>query len=600
MTRTARLLLLAGLATSPAAAQSPDPQRLDTVRVTSRVAPDVGAAQRSVEVIGRAAIERQPARTVTDLLELALGADVQRRSPAQADLAIRGSSLGQVLVLVDGVRVSDLQTGHFDLDLAVPLDLVDRIEILRGPGATLYGPDAIGGVVNVVTRQREAWRAARLHGGSFGTLGGGVGGAVAVGASGATFLRLSADAERSSGHRDGTDYETVQASGGITAPAGTGTLALDLGLGARDFGAADFYAPAPSYERTRSQTAALRFGTGPRAGWKASAALSTRRHTDDFILRRADPAFYRNRHTNWQHAVELTARRALRDDVGLSLGAEALEASLASERLGDHRERRVAGFGEVTLGDAQGANLSAGVRVDHSTVLRTFASPTVAASVPLLATMRLRASASRGVRAPSWTERYYRDPANVADPDLGPERFTAGELGVRAHPTWGLVDVVGFVRRATDLIDWVRPLDAPADAPWTTANLERATFRGIEAAAMVPDLGGFDVAITASGIAFDAAAADTVQGKYALRPLTRAFGARVGRDVLHGLQLSVEARHARRAGERSYTLAHVRSAYRAGPLTAHADVTNLLGASYLDASARPAAGRALVVGISFR
>jgi hypothetical protein len=64
------------------------------------------------------------------------------RSPALFDVAVRGSSFEQVLVLVDGIRMSDAQTGHFDLNLAVPLDQVDRIEILRGPASTLHGADA--------------------------------------------------------------------------------------------------------------------------------------------------------------------------------------------------------------------------------------------------------------------------------------------------------------------------------------------------------------------------------------------------------------------------------------------------------------------------
>ena len=600
MTHLVRAALLAATVSATLSAQAPAPQRLDTIRVTSRIAPDAGAAQRSVEFIGREAIDRLPARTVTDLLEMALGADVQRRSPAQADLAIRGSSLGQVLVLVNGVRVSDLQTGHFDLDLAVPLDAVARIEILRGPGATLYGPDAIGGVVNVVTRQGEPWTRARIHGGSFGTVGGGLGSGASIGSSGTTVVQVSGDAERSSGHRDGADYEIMQATAGVTSDVGTGSLAFEVGLAARDFGAADFYAPAPSFERTRSQTAALRLASGHANGWRGSAALSTRRHSDDFILRRNDPAFYRNRHTSWQHAIELSARRAIRDHLGIAIGAEGLEASLASERLGDRREQRIAGFGELTLGTARSANVSAGVRVDHSTTLRTFASPTIAASLPLHRLLRLRGSAARGLRAPSWTERHYRDPANTANPDLGPERFWAAELGARATPSWGFVDAAAFIRRATDLIDWVRPVDAPPTTPWTTANLEAATYRGVEAGVTVPDVAGFGVGLTATELAFEAAAADTVIGKYALRPLTRVLGARLDRALGSRLRLSVDARHARRAREAGYTLAHVRTAYRVGALTAHLDLTNLLGASYLDASGRAAAGRALVAGVSYR
>lgn len=598
----ARHLVLLATLLLPASlpAQAPPPQALDTIRVTSRVTPDVGAAQRSVETIGRVEIERLPARTVTDLLEMAFGADVQRRSPAQADLAIRGSSLGQVLVLVNGVRVNDLQTAHFDLDLAVPLDAVERIEILRGPGSTLYGPDAIGGVVNVVTRDGESWRRARIHGGSFETIGAGVGAGGTLGAARATVVQGSADWERSAGHRDGTDYDVVQATGGITRAIGAGSVALDVGLGARDFGAADFYAPAPSYERTRSQTAALRLTTGPADGWRGAASLSTRRHTDDFILRRADPEFYRNRHTNWQHAIELSARRAVRDGVGISVGAEGLHASLESERLGSQREQRIAGFGEVTLGSPMGPNVSAGLRVDRSTTLGVVASPTIAASMPVQRVVRLRASAAGGVRAPSWTERYYRDPANVADPDLGPERFRAWEVGARALPSWGVVDLAAFVRHATDLIDWVRAADAPATTPWTTANLEEATFRGIEAGVTLPDLAGFDVALTATGLAFEATAADSVVGKYALRPLTRVLGARVSRELMPRLQLAADARNARRAGEGGHSLVNLRAAYRLGALTAHVDLTNVLGTGYLDASARPAAGRALVAGVTYR
>src|SRR5690606_10576702 len=127
--------------------------------------------------------------------------DILPRSPAQADLAIRGASFEQVLVLVDGLRVSDEQTGHFDLDLAVPIDMIERIEILRGPGSTLYGPDAVGGVINIVTRSRPAVRLSAL-GGGFQTYGGGF----AASTGGAVALDAAAEYRGSDGHRAGTDY----------------------------------------------------------------------------------------------------------------------------------------------------------------------------------------------------------------------------------------------------------------------------------------------------------------------------------------------------------------------------------------------------------
>lgn len=590
------LVFLCVVATTPLAAQQPSVVPLDTVLVeaASRVAPTIVSGQRSVEVITREAIARRPARSVTDLLATTLGADVQTRSPAQADLSLRGSSLGQVLVLVDGVRVNDLQTAHFDLDLAMPLDAVERIEVLRGPAVALYGSDAVGGVVNIVTRRAEAWRQARVHHGSFGTTGG------AVGAGGITVrglaLRAAADAERSAGHRDGTDYDVVQGSAGIERMAGRARIALDGGFASRNFGAADFYAPAPSYERTRTQTASLR--AGRTAGeWQLSAALAGRRHTDDFILRRADPSFYRNRHTTLQRTVEVGGRRQLGDAAGIALGAEGFDAELASARLGNRREQRAAAFGELTLGEARSANLSLGLRVDRSAALGTFGTPSVAASVPVHERMRLRASAGRGLRAPSWTERYYRDPGNVADPGIEPERFWAGELGARALPRWGSVDVAAFVRRADDVIDWVKPVGSDASVPWVTANLERATYRGLELSATVADLAGAEVSLGATHLRFESESAAGYVGKYALRPLTRVLFASVTRELAGGLRIAADVREARRAGESRYLLANARLSLRLPAVTLTLDGTNLTAARYLDASAQPAAGRALTLGL---
>src|SRR5688572_14326699 len=127
---------------------------LDTVEVNSRAPMGGLAATRAVEIIDGRDIRNSPASTINDLLQWAFGVELMPRSPALADVGIRGSSFEQVLVLVDGIRMRDSQTGHFNLNLTVPLDQIERIEILRGPAASLYGSDAMGGVINVVTRKR--------------------------------------------------------------------------------------------------------------------------------------------------------------------------------------------------------------------------------------------------------------------------------------------------------------------------------------------------------------------------------------------------------------------------------------------------------------
>src|SRR5208283_3732517 len=95
--------------------------------------------------------------SMVDLLQLDPSLDLQERAPdgVQTDLSIRGSSFGQTLVLLNGLRVDDAQTGHHDMDIPVPLDSVERIEVLRGSGSAMYGSDASGGVINVITAPPE-------------------------------------------------------------------------------------------------------------------------------------------------------------------------------------------------------------------------------------------------------------------------------------------------------------------------------------------------------------------------------------------------------------------------------------------------------------
>ena len=96
-----------------------------------------------------------PVQSVADALRLASSIDVRMRgvSGVQSDFAVRGANFGQMLVLVDGVRLNDAQSGHHNGDIPVPLDAVERIEVLYGPGSSLFGADAFGGTVNVITRR---------------------------------------------------------------------------------------------------------------------------------------------------------------------------------------------------------------------------------------------------------------------------------------------------------------------------------------------------------------------------------------------------------------------------------------------------------------
>ena len=592
----ATLVLVLGL---PRAAAAQRAARLDTVRVTvsSRVDSSASAAPRTVDVITSRELRARGGQSLARILATHLGVDVYGRSPAQADIALRGSSIEQVLVLVNGARVSDEQAGHFDLDLAVPTDLVDHVEILRGTGSTLYGPDAVGGVINIVTRDRGPSEVVRVRSGSFGT----VEGALArTGRVGGIDLQAGGDYSRSDGHRSDTDYRIFQGRTGFDAPLGSGRLSAGVGLGVRDFGAAAFYAPYPSYEDTHTSTAQLRYVTPMAGRWTLSVTGDGRRHIDRFTLVRDDPSLYQNHHDNWQTGGDLTARYSASNAIAAAVGVEAHDARLVSPPLGDHDETRSAAFVEVHATAPGGAALDLGARGDHSSAYGDFFSPSIAGALPVAPRVRVRASLGRGFRAPTWTERFYVDPANIGSPDLQSERFWAEELGVRASASDRVsVDVTGFLRQASELIDWAKPTGAGAAVPWQTMNIASARYRGLEVSAHLQELAGVDWTLRASGLAFTAAGAAGFQGKYALRPVTRTFGATAALPEAHGVQLLLDLLDSRRAGEASYFRADLRMGYRVRAARLTLDLRNLTGAGYLDASGMPVAGRAAYAGIEW-
>lgn len=553
-----------------AAAQQPQTaQPLDTIHVTA------APLTRSIQVITRDDIKRLGARTIPDVLARATAADVQSRSPMQSDIAIRGTSLGQVLVLVDGVRITDRQTPHFDLDLAVPIDQVERIEILRGPASAQYGADAVGGVVNVVTRQNRILCDSKCCGGiggvgaragTFGT----AGGSLAV-------PNVSAEYERSDGHRLGTDYRATVARASI----GGGAVGGSVGQAVRDFGANSFYGPYDSHERTAATTAEVHGARGLGRAMSGNISLSTKRHLDQFTLRRTDPSFYRNRHESWQSALTTVVRVS-----GVAVGAEIDDAQLTSNRLGSRRDRTGATFGQVTMGSTD-----IGVRSDWSNGFGTFVSPSVATSYAVSDKVRLSASASRAFRAPSWTERYYSDPANVGNPDLHAEHFLVGEIGARVYR----LNVAVWARRGRDVIDWVKPADS-LSAMWRTRNISAIEFRGADAELTFPR-----VAINGSLVGFDAPAANGYVGKYALRAVTSSVGMRADVVRRERATLTVDVRRFRRATEsEAHVVANAHLGVRMGDARVDVALENLANADYLDVAGRPVASRSVIVGLSWR
>jgi iron complex outermembrane receptor protein len=132
--------------------------RSDSIVVTGTWEPvELDDLDRSVSVLP-VCTEELLLNSWMDMLRLDPSLDLRERAAngVQTDISIRGANFGQTLVLLNGIRVNDPQSGHHDMDVPIPPDSMARVEVLRGSGSTLYGSDAVGGVINVITNQPES------------------------------------------------------------------------------------------------------------------------------------------------------------------------------------------------------------------------------------------------------------------------------------------------------------------------------------------------------------------------------------------------------------------------------------------------------------
>ena len=116
---------------------------------------------RTIKIITNEEIINSPATNLSDLLQEISGIDIRRRGVggAQGDLYIRGGGFDQTLVLIDGMKMDDIQTGHHTLNMILPLHLIERIEIIKGPAARIFGQNAFSGAINLVTKHFKSQNA---------------------------------------------------------------------------------------------------------------------------------------------------------------------------------------------------------------------------------------------------------------------------------------------------------------------------------------------------------------------------------------------------------------------------------------------------------
>jgi iron complex outermembrane receptor protein len=442
----------------------------------------------------------------------------------QADLVLRGGTFEQALVLLNGFRIDDSQTAHHNLDLPVPLDAMDSIQVLHGAGSTLHGADALSGVVDFLTAAPSG-DSLRLRAGD-GSFGSNEESLLAALARRQWSSRLTANRNFSTGFMPDRDYNNEDASSESWVSSRLGISDLLFATSDRSFGANQFYGPYNSWERTKGWFASARQELGNRT----VAAFGYRRHTDEFILLRNAPSVYENNHIDGSWQASLRHTLPIANSSVLLFGLESDGDSIHSNNLGLHARNRGAGYVDLDSRPSKSRwSLSAGLREElFSGGLQSALAPHLAGSVRLAHQLKLRASGGYGFRLPTYTDLYYSDPVTIGNPNLTPESAWSGEAGA----DWGssshlTLSATGFYNRQHDTIDYLRYLSTtpptnsvlPAPCPtdtWCAVNLSGLHFAGAETSATWVPAKGQKIQLAWTGLIGAQPPLNGLQSEYAL------------------------------------------------------------------------------------
>ncbi len=455
-------------------------QTLDTLIVSkdiiissSRIPQTAAVSGRNITIVPGNTIQNLPVHTLDEVLRYLPGVEVQSRGAfgTQSDFSMRGSTFSQVLVLIDGMRLNDPLTAHFNCNIPVAPSEIARIEVLHGPAAAQYGADAVGGVINIITRTfapqhtdettsadiKAGYGQYDLKMGQAGFFHHGT--KYRIGAGGMWFQTPGQTVGP-----DNKDRFNVR-NGSVSAGFDLGTgwdLAVRSAYDDRDFDARYYYTVSPADKATEETSAwwnQLRL-TNSISGRTTTFEASFKNNIDEYIFNPASPA---NHHiTNFLN-LQLYQYRTLSRSWEWSYGVQASNRFIHSTDRGRHDDWHYAAFSTAQWNPVQPVTLTGSLRLDHDNNYGTELMPQLSVSWRT-GQWVFRASGGRSIRAADYTERYIStnlegplaEGRNIGNPWLKAERSWSGEAGFDLFPTSGIrFSATGFLQASSNLIDYV-------------------------------------------------------------------------------------------------------------------------------------------------
>ncbi len=471
---------------------------LDEIEVNAqRVPVTYSQVARIVSVIERAEIEKAPVESIQELLEFLPGVDVRKRGGegVQADIGIRGGSFDQLLILLNGINITDPQTGHHNLNLPVSLQQIQRIEVLQGSASRVFGANAFSGAINIITHQPDGNEASiSASAGNFGYRNLDVSGALDKGA---VKHYLAANAKKSDGYIDNTDFERSNLFYQLNAGFTKHKLAFQAGFTDKGFGANSFYTPVypKQYEEVKTYLTSLKWQSMSK--FHVSSSVYWRRHYDRFeLFRNEAPSWYKSHNYHRTDAAGANLNSWVETVFGKSaFGVEYRLEHIKSNVLGEPLDKPI----DVNGADAQylfsdsrniysayfeqsyhssNWSIAAGImanKISGSNEEINFF-PGMDISFSPLKQIGLYASISKSLRMPTFTDLYYSGPTNMGNPNLEPETTSSIEGGLKLKGKDIFGNITVYHSSAKNVIDWVRLV---SEDKWHTENLTKLKRAGI-------------------------------------------------------------------------------------------------------------------------
>ena len=436
-------------------------------------------ANENVIVIKKKDLENAPAQSIDEVLQQYVGMDVKRRGAngVQSDISIRGGSFEQVLILLNGIRMNDSQTGHNSFNIPVDMSNVERIEIVKGPAARRFGQNAYSGVINIVTKTSSEEKVkSSVEYGDFKTY--------TIGASGTfgsdKFTNLvQVTSSQSDGYRYNTDYQIDNYFYQNQYQLKNGKILFQGGYSEKKFGANGFYSSPTAihqYEETQASVVSLalqqNFGK-----FNFNSSISWRRGQDLYLFNREKPEIYRNMHIGNNLGAEVNG--SYQSSIGTTgMGAEYRKEYLASNNLGS-RERDVTTiFLEHHFSLLENKlTVSPGISWANYDGDKNFFYPGLDVGYALNMHHKFYGNIAKVHRIPTFTDLFYVSGTEQGNPNLQPESALSYEVGYRfLKNNWSAAASV-FGRNSEDTIDFIKNTQGEK---WTANNVGNVTTQGLE------------------------------------------------------------------------------------------------------------------------